>query len=139
MRLDHFEVERRIERQQSSLVQLNTRFQKRPIGTREYNARIDKLLALHFWYDANDRVVIPELIAHESPPPESSEAPHDASTSIRRTLLYSLAWSGKASFQPSSHPEQDQQPLGSFFRSSLSSLDHPQPRANSQTEAECAA
>src|SRR5215510_1928931 len=128
MRLDHFQVERRIERQQSSLIQLNTRFQKRSLGTREYHARIYELLALHFWYDANHRVVIPGLLAHESPPQKSSEAPHDASTSTQRTLLYSRQWSGTESFQTSSHPERAQQSLGSCFQSSSTSLDHPLPQ-----------
>src|SRR5690242_12661092 len=139
MHLNNFEIERRIERQQSRLVQLNTRFQKRSFRTRQYHACVDELLALHFWYDANYRVVIPELIAHESPPRESSEAPHDASISTRHTPLYFRQWSETESFQASNHPAQVQQSLGSCFQSSSPSLDHPPSRAHSQMEAGCAA
>src|SRR5689334_8493885 len=139
MRPNYLEIERRIQRQQSRFVQLNTRFQKRSFRTRQYHAYVDELFALHFWYDANYRVVIPELIAHESPPRESSEASHDASISTRHMPLYFRQWSETESFQTSNHPAQVQQSLGSCFQSSSPPLDHPLPGAHSQTEAGCAA
>src|SRR5690349_10770277 len=67
-------IERRIERQQSRLIQLNACFEKRSVRTREYHSSIDKLLALYFRYDANHRIVIPGLLAHASPPQQTGAA-----------------------------------------------------------------
>ena len=62
---NEFQVNRRIEREQSRLVQLDARFEERKIGTRHYHAGVDELLAVHLWHHANHGIVIPEFIGHE--------------------------------------------------------------------------
>src|SRR5205085_12105253 len=94
------EIDRWIESEKSSLIQPDACFQKRQIRTRDNYAGVDKLLAVHFWYDANHSVVIPELIGHESPPQRSGEARRDASSGNRRKLV---------SCPPSTLLEQGQQ------------------------------
>src|SRR6185436_17874222 len=80
------QINRRIERQQSRLIQLDPRLQKRQLRTRDDHARVNKLLAVHFRYDPNYSIVIPEFTGHESPPRRSCEAPRDASLGNRRKL-----------------------------------------------------
>ncbi len=75
-----------VEGEEAGLIQLNPRFQKRQLRTRDDYARIDKLFAVYFRYDANHRIVIPELVGHESPPQRSGEAPRFASSNNRCKL-----------------------------------------------------
>jgi len=51
-----------------------------------YPISLRKLFAVDFRYDANHRIVIPELIGHESPPQRSGEAPRVASLNNRCKL-----------------------------------------------------
>src|SRR6185369_9722753 len=83
---NQIKVNLRIESDQSRLIQLDSCFQKRQIGTRDDHAGVDKLFAINFRYDPNHRIVIPEFIGHESPPRQSGAALRDASLSIRRKL-----------------------------------------------------
>lgn len=59
------EIDIGIEGEKSILVKLDECFQKRQIGTREYHAGVDKLLAVYLRYDPNHSVVIPEFVGHE--------------------------------------------------------------------------
>src|SRR5262245_517592 len=81
---NHIQVNLRIQRQHSRFIQLDPRLEERQSGTRNYHAGVDKLLAVHFWYNADYRIVIPELIENALPPQKSSDAHRVALSGIQR-------------------------------------------------------
>ena len=86
MRPDGFNIQRRIERLQPLLIQLNSGFEKAFSRAGYDDADVDELLTLDFGNNADDGVVIGAEIAHEWPPPGMDAVAPTVSTGTWRNL-----------------------------------------------------
>jgi len=84
VRSDGFNIQRRIERHQSLLVQFNTSFEEFAGRARDYHADVDELFTLDFGDDADGGVIIGTVIVHEAPPPEKHAVWPAGSANIQR-------------------------------------------------------
>src|SRR5687767_14834270 len=68
MHANALEIDGRVERQQPPLVELDSCDEQIELLARNDHAGIDEFLALDLGYDADDCIVIREMIVHAAPP-----------------------------------------------------------------------
>src|SRR5688572_27361521 len=81
------EIDRRVERQQPPLVELDPCDEQIDLRARNDYADVDEFLALDLGHDADDCIVIREMIVHAAPPRERRAAPRADPPDIERKRL----------------------------------------------------